>query len=63
MTRWLAPPLKALAGVATRFWSPMSAPAGRTPGVTTRKLSGTFARMAAASRGEDTTPSMPAFKA
>ena len=33
-TRWLEPAFNASAGVITRFWSPLSAPAGRMPGVT-----------------------------
>ena len=39
MTRTEAPSPRASAGVTTLFWSPTSAPAGRTPG-TTRKPSG-----------------------
>src|SRR5215831_2013936 len=33
-----APKAKACSGVFTRFWSPKSLPAGRTPGVTILKL-------------------------
>jgi hypothetical protein len=52
----------ALAGVATRFWSPSAAPAGRTPG-TTRASVLLAARTSATSCGEHTMPAAPAFSA
>ena len=47
----------------TRFWSPVLAPAGRMPGVTTAISDPTMARTAAASQGEQTTPPMPMSRA
>src|ERR1700733_7437877 len=58
ITSMLAPAASANCGVAMRFWSPASEPAGRMPGVTSNAL-GTALRNAAASAGEQTIPSMP----
>ena len=51
-----APPAMARAGVITRFWSPSSAPAGRTPGVTSNMSGPRSARMAGASSGDRIRP-------
>ena len=51
---------RAFAGVVTRAWSPASAPAKRTPGVTVRNAGPHRPCTAAASSGEHTTPSSPA---
>ena len=50
-------------GVVTRFWSPLSPSAKRTPGVTVRKSAPQRAWMLPASSGEQTTPSRPASRA
>jgi hypothetical protein len=49
----------AWAGVTTRFWSPISAPAGRMPGVTISRSGPTISRTCGASAAEQTMPSMP----
>ena len=59
MTSLDAPASIAAAGVAMRYWSPTSAPAGRTPGVTMRASGPRSARISAASCGEQTMPSAP----
>ena len=53
----------ASAGVAMRFWSPAAVPRGLIPGVTINIPGPIAARMAAASIGDATIPSMPAFLA
>ena len=50
----------AFSGVVTRFWSPTSPSAKRTPGVTVTKPSPQVWCTFPASRGEQTTPSSPA---
>ena len=52
-----------LDGVVTRFWSPTSPSAKRTPGVTVRKFLPQRSWTAPASRGEHTTPSSPTMEA
>jgi len=61
-TRKLAPAATALAAVAVRAWSsaPSAALVGLMPGVTTVKSGPHAARIAPTSKGEATTPSMPA---
>ena len=61
-TRKLAPAAMAEAGVATRFWSPTAAPAGRMPGMT-RVASGNEARVEVISSALQTKPRMPEFQA
>ena len=53
------PASKASFGVATRVWSPMAAPCGRTPGVTMKASGPRSSRSGRASRGDATTPDMP----
>ncbi len=61
-TRKLAPATRAAAGVAMRFWSATSLPAGRMPGMT-RVAAGKRERRAAASSALATKPLMPAAEA
>src|SRR6266853_6723233 len=60
-TMWVAPLVIAWAGVATRCWSLLSAPAGRTPGVTMAKPSPRDFLTIRDSRGEVTIPWQPAL--
>ena len=62
-TMWLAPARIASAGVTTRTWSPISAPAGRTPGVTMANPVPRSRRRAYASCAEATIPPIPALRA
>ena len=62
-TRWLAPLRMASPGDTTRFWSSGTAPAGRIPGVTTKRSAPTARRTEAASAAEHTTPPMPEARA
>ena len=58
-TRCVAPSATASAGVATRFWSPTAAPAGRTPGVTNSVPAGRDLERSPTSFGEQTRPCAP----
>ena len=60
ITNKLAPSESACSGVAIRFWSPASDPAGRTPGVIKTVSGPTSARTAATSWGEQTIARAPA---
>ena len=48
--------------MAMRFWSPVSAPAGRMPGVTSTPAGPVSARRDATSWGEQTKPLIPASR-
>src|SRR5690606_710937 len=63
MTRKSAPARAASAGVAVRTWSAAASPAGRMPGVTTRKSGPCLRLMVSTSTAEATTPSRPASAA
>ena len=64
ITSCVAPARMASAGVIVRFWSPLSAQLGRTPGVTRAKGRGALMVSSKwSSRGEQMMPSAPAASA
>ena len=63
MTSQSAPWRMACAGVMMRFWSPVSAPAGRIPGTTSVKSDPSALRRGAISWALQTTPSRPESRA